>query len=110
MYCIVALIPFLILICMPPIYACVPSCGKEFGKSFSLVQHKQSCVVALEIRKKSQQIRNDKGADAFPEDISPSLPGRKQRLKVDCFIMFRHLLKLLIALNCIGFIPAHILR
>jgi hypothetical protein len=65
---------------MPHVYACVPTCGKEFKKSSSLGQHKQSCTAALEIRKKSQQIHKDKGDDAFPKDAS--LFGRKQRLQV----------------------------
>jgi hypothetical protein len=63
---------------MPQVYACVLTCGKEFKKSSSLVQHKQSCTAVLEIRKKSQQIRKDKGDDAFPKETS----GRKQRLQV----------------------------
>ena len=74
------LLLFLVSVCMPQIYACVPTCRKEFKKSFSLVQHKQSCAAALEMRKKSQQIRKDKGDDAFP--IETSSFGRKQRLNV----------------------------
>lgn len=65
---------------MPQVYTCVPTCGKEFLKSSSLAQHKQSCRAALEMRKKSQLIRKDKGDDAFPKETSPF--GRKQRLQV----------------------------
>jgi len=90
---LVLLILLLGLICMPQIYACVPTCRKEFKKSFSLVQHKQSCTAALEIRKKSQQIRKDKGDDAFPRETSPF--GRKQRLKVGivslCYVKISYL-------------------
>lgn len=74
------LILLLILIYMPQVYSCVPSCGKEFNKSSSLVQHKQSCTPALEIRRKSQQIRKDKGDDALSKENSPI--GRKERLQV----------------------------
>jgi hypothetical protein len=70
---------------MPQVYACAPTCGKEFKKSSSLVQHKQSCTAALEIRKKSQQIRKDKGDDAFPKETSTF--GRKQRLQVGIFML-----------------------
>lgn len=89
----------LTLICMPQVYACVPTCGKEFKKSFSLVQHKQSCAAALEMRKKSQKIRQNKGDDVFPKEASPF--GRKERLQVRVvsiyyitYVKIRHILYL----------------
>ena len=83
---LVLFILLLTLICMPQIYACVPTCGKEFGKSSSLVQHKQSCMAALNIRKKSQGIRKEKGDDTFQTETS--LSGRKQRLKVGTVLLY----------------------
>ena len=84
---LVLFILLLTLILMPQIYACVPTCGKEFKKSFSLVQHKQSCMAALDIRKKSQEIRKDKGGDdTFLEETS--LSGRKERLKVGTVLLY----------------------
>jgi hypothetical protein len=84
---------------MPQVYSCVPTCGKEFKKSSSLGQHKQSCTAVLELRKKSRQIHKDKGDDAFP-----SLFGRKQRLQVG---IVSHVKSNLLTI-CIGFNPGHI--
>lgn len=68
---------------MPAQYSCVAGCVKTFGKSASLAHHKKSCFTALELRRKSQGIRGQKGDEGFPKNATIS--ERSQRFAV-CFI------------------------
>jgi hypothetical protein len=65
---------------MPTQYSCVAGCSKTYEKSSSLAHHKNRCSFALELRKKSQEIRAQKGDNGFPEHMNIS--ERTQRFVV----------------------------
>ena len=70
---------------MPTQYSCVAGCLKTYEKSSSLAHHKNRCFVALELRKKSQEIRAQKADNGFPDHTNIS--ERTQRFVVcDRFI------------------------
>ena len=81
------LLAILFILFMPTQYSCVTGCLKAYEKSASLVHHKNRCPIALEFRRKSQEIRVRKGDNGFPTHAN--LSERTQRFVV-CVI---HLLK-----------------
>lgn len=65
---------------MPTQYSCVTGCSKTYEKSASLAHHKNRCSFALELRKKSQEIRVQRGDYGFPKHMN--LSERTQRFVV----------------------------
>src|SRR5271170_5688576 len=61
---------FFISFIMPTQYSCVTGCSKTYEKSSSLAHHKNHCSFALELRKKSLEIRAEKGDNGFPENMN----------------------------------------
>ena len=60
------LIIFFVTLFMPTQYSCVAGCSKTYEKSSSLAHHKNRCSFAVELRKKSREIRSQKGDNGFP--------------------------------------------
>lgn len=77
---LILFLAILLISFMPTQYACVAGCSKTYEKSASLVHHKNRCPIALELRKKSQEIRVQKGENGFPKLLNIS--ERTQRFVV----------------------------
>ena len=81
-FCVSALqrlqrITFFAVLFMPTQYSCVAGCSKTYEKSSSLAHHKNRCSFALELRRKSQEIRAQKGDNGFPEHMNISERTRR---------------------------------
>jgi hypothetical protein len=67
-FCVSALrrLQLIVTLFMPTQYSCVAGCSKTYERSSSLAHHKNRCSFAVELRKKSREIRSQKGDNGFP--------------------------------------------